>query len=97
MTKADDIVIRGFFQRDYIALRPVTEDIGHMSRLLVWDKGYSTKDAIHVATAIDAKCSVLDTFDLKLINKGSPASSNLRIIEPDRPYKLTLSLDRKST
>ena len=34
MAEADDNVIRAFFERDYIALRAVTEEIGHQSRRL---------------------------------------------------------------
>ena len=43
MTKADDNKIRRFFQRDYITLQQLTQEIGHMSRRLVWDQGYSQK------------------------------------------------------
>lgn len=87
MTETDDEIIRGFFAKEYIALRAVTEEIGHMARRLVWKQGYSPKDAIHVATALDAKCDVLDTFDKQLIRLGSPAGSNLRITSPDLPYQ----------
>ena len=93
MTESDDEVISGFFQREYIALRAVTEDIGHMSRRLVWKQRYSPKDAIHVATALDAKCAVLDTFDQELIDRGAPADSNLRITRPDLPYEPGLPID----
>lgn len=93
MTEAEDDVIRGFFEKDYIALRAVTEEIGHLSRRLAWQQQYSPKDAIHVATALDAKCAVLDTFDLNLIKLGAPEGSNLRITRPDLPYQADLALD----
>ena len=86
-------MIRGFFERDYIALRAVTEKIGHLSRRLTWQHQYSPKDAIHVATALDAKCAVLDTFDLDLIKRGAPEGSDLRINTPDLPYQADLALD----
>ena len=86
MAESEDTIIRGFFERDYIILRPVTERIGHLSRQLVWKHRYPPKDAIHVATALDAKCSIMDTFDQRLINIGSPPDSTLVITEPDKPY-----------
>lgn len=92
MTKADDKVIRRFFERDYIALQDVTPEIGHLSRRLAWDHGYSTKDAIHVATALIAKCPVLDTLDGKLIRQGSPPNCDMRITEPDLPATQILPL-----
>lgn len=94
MAESEDNIIREFFERDYIILRPITEKIGHLSRQLVWEYKYSTKDAIHVATALDTKCSIMDTFDRKLINIGSPSGSNLVITEPDRPYYQTLPLSK---
>ena len=93
MTESDDEVIEGFFQRDYIALRAVTEEIGHASRRLVWRQGYSPKDAVHVATALDAQCPVMDTFDRQLIKRGAPEGSILRITGPDLPYEPGLPLD----
>ncbi|MYB44034.1 MAG: type II toxin-antitoxin system VapC family toxin [Acidimicrobiia bacterium] len=93
MTEAEDGVIRGFFERDYIALRAVTEEIGHLSRQLAWQQRYSPKDAIHVATALDAKCAVLDTFDRNLIRRGAPKGSDLRITRPDLPYQGDLAFD----
>ena len=94
MAESEDKIIREFFERDYIVLRPVTEKIGHLSRQLVWKHRYSQKDAIHVATALDTKCSVMDTFDQKLINIGSPPGSNLVTDKPDRPYCQTLPLSK---
>ncbi len=93
MTATEDGVIRRFFERDYIALRAVTEEIGHLSRRLAWQQRYLPKDAIHVATALDAKCEVLDTFDLNLIKRGAPEGSDLRIITPDLPYQAYLAFD----
>ena len=93
MTNADDTRISSFFEQDYIVLRDVTEEIGHLARRLVWDQGYSTKDAVHVATALISKCPVLDTFDKKLIRKGSPPNSEMRITSPDLPYEPVLPLE----
>lgn len=92
MTDAYDARISSFFEQDYIVLRDVTEEIGHLARRLVWDQGYSTKDAVHVATALIAKCPVLDTFDKKLIRKGAPSSSKMLITKPNLPYKASLPL-----
>ncbi len=96
MTESDDHVIRRFFERDYIALRAVTEEIGHKSRRLVWKQRYSTKDAIHIATALDANCTVFDTFDQQLINLGAPTGSHLRITTPDLPSRPRLLINGAS-
>ena len=93
MTEEDDEQIRGFFERDYIALRDVTPETGYLARRLVWDQGYSTKDAVHVATALIAKCPVFDTFDKELIRIGSPSNSEMRITSPDLPCELVLPLE----
>ena len=96
MTKADDDLIRRFFQRDYITLLQLTQEIGHMSRRLVWDQGYSTKDAVHVATALVAKCSAFDTFDKDLIRKRAPSYSDMCIAKPDISYDQILPLENNN-
>ena len=92
MTKDYDKLISDFFERNYIALRDVTQEIGHLSRQLVWDIGYKPKDAVHVATAVIAECPVFDTFDQGLIHKGSPPNCEMRITKPDLPYDQILPL-----
>ena len=59
-----------FFRQEYFEISPLTRPIAESSRELVWDYGIHPKDAIHVATALDAEVALLNTFDKKLISKG---------------------------
>lgn len=85
----DDAKIRGFFQRSYITVIDVTPAIAHHARELVWTRSFSTKDAIHVASAIAAKCPTLDTRDGRLVTAGAQGNAvpGLRITHPDVPYQ----------
>lgn len=73
--KAD--LVRKFFRRSHIRLRNVTRVIAENAQDLVWVHGIKPKDAIHVATAIDAGAIALETFDGDLLKKsgtvGTPA------------------------
>lgn len=64
-----DTVAR-FFRREYIVVRSVTRRLSELARDLVWDHSIEPKDAIHVATAIEAKLALLNTFDDKLIRRS---------------------------
>lgn len=68
--RADREQVIEFFRQAYIEFSPVTRAIAESSRELVWDYGIHPKDAIHVATALDAEINVFNTFDKKLINKS---------------------------
>jgi len=59
-----------FFKNEYIAVRNVTRHIAESARELVWHKGIDPKDAIHVATAIDAGLEYFNTFDKNLLRKN---------------------------
>lgn len=59
--------VEAFFQREFIVIRGLTGRLGTSARELVWDRGIAPKDAVHVATALDAKLSELHTFDGGLI------------------------------
>ena len=88
MTESDDDVISGFFQRDYIALRAVTEEIGsHVPAASVERTVLNQRCHTCRNRASDAKCAVLDTFDQALIKLGAPADSNLRFTKPDLAYE----------
>jgi predicted nucleic acid-binding protein len=82
--KAD--IVRKFFRRSYIRVRNVTRSIAEGAQDLVWNHGIRPKDAIHVATALDAHVTALETFDDQLLNKsetiGNPPLIIRRLIPP---------------
>jgi len=73
--KAD--IVRRFFRRSYLRVRNVTRAVAENAQDLVWTQGIRPKDAIHVATALDAGVAALETFDEELLKKsgtiGNPA------------------------
>lgn len=73
--------VEAFFRRDYIAVRNVTRRIAESARALVWDHGIKPKDAIHVATAIDAKLSLMNTFDVHLTKRSGRVGEPKLVIE----------------
>jgi predicted nucleic acid-binding protein len=82
--KAD--TLRKFFRRSHFRVRNVTRAISEAAQDLVWDHGIKPKDAIHVATAIDAKTSWLETFDEFLLKKsGKVGATPLMIRKPIPP------------
>lgn len=61
----------------------LTRRIAEEARDLVWDHGIAPKDSVHVASALAARASVLDTFDGPPIGKsGQIGSPPLIISEP---------------
>lgn len=87
-----DIVVE-FFKNDYIAVRNVTRHVAEMARELVWDQAIRPKDAVHVATALEARLALLNTFDQSLLKKSPiPGSPQLVIAKPSvREPKLPLA------
>ncbi len=86
-----------FFKAEYIAIRNVTRLIAEQARALVWHNGIDPKDAIHVATALDARLPLFNTFDKNLLAKnGQVGSPPLRIEQPmvDEP-KLQFDTSKK--
>ncbi|MBF0373093.1 MAG: type II toxin-antitoxin system VapC family toxin [Alphaproteobacteria bacterium] len=78
-------IVRKFFRRSIIRLRNVTRFISEEAQTLVWDYGIKPKDAIHVATAIEAKIQTLETFDDGLISKSGKAGSPPLLIRKPLP------------
>ncbi len=62
--------VESFFRQEYIVVRNITRRIAESARSFVWDYGVAPKDALHVATAIDAKLPLLNTFDQGLHKKS---------------------------
>jgi predicted nucleic acid-binding protein len=79
-------IVRKFFRRSYLRVRNVTRSISESAQDLVWTQGIRPKDAIHVATALDADVAALETFDDQLIGKtGTIGNPGLIIRKPIPP------------
>ena len=75
-----------FFKHEYIAVQNLTRKLAEEARELVWDHGIAPKDAVHVATALAGKVSMLHTFDADLIKKsGKVGAQGLTICKPFVP------------
>jgi len=84
-------IVRRFFRRSSIRLRNVTRVVAETAQQLVWDQGVRPKDAIHVATALEAKVQALETFDDALLNKsGTIGVPPLLIRKPIAPAQRKL-------
>lgn len=84
-------VLRRFFRRSYIRVRNVTRSVAETAQDVVWQHGVKPKDAVHVATALDARVPTLETFDTDLVKKtgtiGTPPLV-IRLPLPARQPKL---------
>jgi predicted nucleic acid-binding protein len=87
--KAD--LVRKFFRRSYIRVRNVTRSTAESAQDLVWDHSIRPKDAVHVATALEAKITLLETFDEQLLRKsGTVGNPSLIIRKPIAPAQSKL-------
>ncbi len=72
--------IDAFFRQPYISIRVVDVRIGELARDLIWRFGLSTRDALHLATALRYGITQVDTFDGGLLGlDGKVGSPPLRI------------------
>lgn len=79
-------IVRKFFRRSYMRIRNVTRAVSESAQDLVWIHSIRPKDAIHVATALDAGVAALETFDEGLIGKtGTVGKPSLLIRKPIEP------------
>lgn len=83
-------IVRGFFRRSFIRVRNVTRKTSELAQDLVWDSGIRPKDAIHVATAIEGRVPILETFDTGLIGKSGTGGIIIR--EPLGPAQSRLNV-----
>lgn len=90
--------VRRFFRHSYIRLWTVTRVIAENAQDLVWKNSIRPKDAIHVATALSSKCSVLETFVEGLLKQsntvGMPPLFIRRPLSPEQG-RLNLAPDKK--
>ena len=63
-------VVEAFFRNDYILVRTLTRRTAESAREFVWSHDVKPKDAVHIATALEAKLPMLHTFDGGLHGKS---------------------------
>jgi predicted nucleic acid-binding protein len=63
-------ILNRFFRRSFLRVVNVDRGIAEMAQRLVWQDDVKPKDAIHVATAVHYKCTILETFDVPLVGKS---------------------------
>lgn len=87
------LAVEAFFRSNFIIVRNITRRIAESARTYVWDYGVKPKDALHVATAIDANLALLNTFDRDLIFKSGQIGpqpltiANPTWVEPKLPFR----------
>jgi predicted nucleic acid-binding protein len=85
--------VEEFFRNDYIVVRNITRRVAEMARGYVWDHGVEPKDALHVATAIDASLELLNTFERPLRKKSGLLGNPRLVIEIPRWNEPKLPMD----
>ena len=78
-------LLNRFFRRSFLRVVNLNRAIAEDAQSLVWDYDVRPKDAIHVATARQYQCSLMETFDRGLLSKDGEIE-NLAIREP-RPAR----------
>jgi len=87
LSEADqETIIRDFFDNPYIILQQVTRDVGQVARQAVRSLGVKGKDAVHVASAILAGCSELQTYDERLLRKSGQFGAPPLLIRKPEEY-----------
>ncbi len=83
-------VVQRFFQHEWIVVRDIDRVVAERARELVWNHdALRPKDALHVATALDAGAEQFDTFDGDLIAlSGQIGNPPLVIGKPNLPEPL---------
>lgn len=62
--------IRGFFNRSCFIVANVDKLTAEATQEVFWEHDVSTKDAVHIATALSVNANYLETFDEGLIGKS---------------------------
>ena len=83
------------FDRPYIRTITLTRRLAERARDLVWGYDIRPKDAVHVASALAAKATTLNTFDRQLISKNQQVGTPPLVIEPPEVEEPELDLDQQ--
>lgn len=76
--------VQRFFRHEWLLLYDLDRTLAERAREVVWNHAVRPKDAIHVATALDAKVDQFDTFDGPLIElSGKIGNPPLIIGQPN--------------
>lgn len=101
ITRAEETRIRELFnppKTQKLTIVEVSRRTAEAARELVWKSAVKPKDAIHVASAIEARCPVLQTSDEELMALSGKVGGNplLVITYPDwtRQGEMTAILDQ---
>lgn len=86
--------VESLFAHRFIRTMMLTRRIAEEARDLVWDHGIDSRDSVHVASALAAKVSVLNTFDGRLIGKSGLVGTPPLIIEEPTIMEPELDLER---
>ncbi len=88
-------MIRQFFRNPWIVLREVDRYTAERAQDLVWrHQALRPKDAIHVATAVEAGVAYLDTYDDNLIRLSEQIGEPpLKIGKPGELMQLALDIE----
>lgn len=84
-------LLNGFFRRSSLRVVNLDRKVAQGAQRLVWERGIKPKDSVHVATAIQYECPILETFDRPLIQKGLDLEGIL-IREPQPALQGTLGV-----
>lgn len=82
-----DEAILNYFEHNYIRIVAVDREIGEQANKLCRDYGLETCDALHLASALRARCDYLLTWDDKLLRCTHP---NIWIAKPEIMAQPTL-------
>ena len=73
--------VESLFAHPFILTMMLTRRIAEEARDLVWEHDIDPRDSVHVASAMAAKASVLNTFDRPLIGKSERVGTPPLVIE----------------
>jgi predicted nucleic acid-binding protein len=82
-------IVRKFFRRSSLRVRNVTRHVAELAQDLVWDHAVRPKDAIHVATALEAAVIAFETFDEGLLKKSGAIGNPPLVIRKPLPSAQT--------
>lgn len=81
-------VVRAFFENEYIEIVEAGRVVGELAQQLIWDfPTLNSFDATHLASALDADCDVIYTYDGDLL-KLARASGTFSLVGNDEARNL---------